>query len=36
MNNSQHISKTFMYEFIRPWLGEGLLTGGGMYNIIAK
>jgi len=29
MNNSQHIKKSFMYQFIRPWLGEGLLTGTG-------
>ncbi|KAF2900105.1 hypothetical protein ILUMI_06080 [Ignelater luminosus] len=29
MNNSQHIKKDFMYQFIKPWLGEGLLTGTG-------
>lgn len=32
MNNSQHIKKDFMYQFIKPWLGEGLLTGTGKQS----
>ena len=29
LSSSQHITKNFQYEFIWPWLGQGLLTSSG-------
>ncbi|XP_077638997.1 cytochrome P450 4V2 isoform X2 [Lonchura striata] len=29
LNNSKHIEKSYLYEFLHPWLGTGLLTSTG-------
>ncbi|XP_011705224.1 PREDICTED: cytochrome P450 4C1-like [Wasmannia auropunctata] len=29
LGSSQHIEKGMIYDFIKPWLGTGLLTSGG-------
>ncbi|NXG80909.1 CP4V2 protein, partial [Baryphthengus martii] len=29
LNNSKHIEKSFLYKFLHPWLGTGLLTSTG-------
>ncbi|NP_001291531.1 cytochrome P450 4C1-like precursor [Solenopsis invicta] len=29
LNNTKHISKSNLYDALRPWLGMGLLTSGG-------
>lgn len=29
MNNSAHMTKGPVYDFVRPWLGDGLLTSAG-------
>ena len=29
--NSVHLEKTFMYNFLKMWLGEGLLTSKSEY-----
>jgi cytochrome P450 family 4 len=34
LNNSTHLKKSLIYDFIRPWLGNGLLMSDGMYVIL--
>ncbi|XP_063012090.1 cytochrome P450 4V2 isoform X1 [Melospiza melodia melodia] len=29
LNNSKHIEKSYLYKFLHPWLGTGLLTSTG-------
>ena len=29
LNSSVHIDKAFQYQYLRPWLGNGLLTSTG-------
>uniref|UniRef100_H2YYR9 Uncharacterized protein n=1 Tax=Ciona savignyi TaxID=51511 RepID=H2YYR9_CIOSA len=29
LRSSKHMEKSYLYEFLKPWLGTGLLTSGG-------
>jgi hypothetical protein len=29
LHDTKHLDKSIAYSFLRPWLGEGLLTGTG-------
>lgn len=29
LKSSKHIEKSFIYDFVKPWLGEGLLIAKG-------
>lgn len=33
LKSSKHIEKSFIYDFVKPWLGEGLLIAKGIIII---